>query len=186
MGKTVADHVDKPDDEARDAEFVRLLTSHQLDIYLYVHSLVPDRNDAAEIVQDANVVLWEKRNQFEEDRGFRPWAFQVARYEVLKYRTKRKRKCLSFSDALVDELAIEVCDYPPLNDDSIDEMRRCIEQLAVRDREVLRQRYLSMVTCENIAKTIGRPVTWVYNALRRIRQELLDCITRYANMRGEP
>ena len=103
----MVDHVDKPDDESRGAEFVRLLTSHQLDIYLYVHSLVPDRNDAAEIVQDTNVVLWEKRSQFETARGFRPWAFQIARYEVMKYRTKRKRKCLCFSDALVDELALE-------------------------------------------------------------------------------
>jgi RNA polymerase sigma-70 factor, ECF subfamily len=182
----VADHVDKPDDQSRAAEFVRLLTSHQLDLYLYVHSLMPDRNDAAEIVQDVNVVLWEKRNRFETGRDFRPWAFQVARYEVLKYRTKRRTKCLCFSDALVDELALEANDYPPSNNDSIDEMRRCIDQLAARDREVLSQRYSSMVTCENIATACGRPVTWVYNALRRIRQELLACMARYASVRRGP
>jgi RNA polymerase sigma-70 factor, ECF subfamily len=127
-----------------------------------------------------------KRRQFETGRGFRPWAFQIARYEVLKYRAKRKRGCLCFSDALVDELAIAAGNYPSLNDDSLDEMRRCVEQLAARDREVLSHRYSSMEPCENIAKVVGRPVTWVYNALRRIRKELLDCMARYVNVRREP
>ena len=76
--------------------------------------------------------------------------------------------------------------YAPISNDFLDDMRRCIAQLAARDREVLSQRYSSLATCESIAKAIGRPVSWVYNSLRRIRQELLDCMARYAKIRGEP
>jgi DNA-directed RNA polymerase specialized sigma24 family protein len=103
----VANQAAEHDDEARGEEFVRLLTSHQLDIYLYVHSLAPDPTDAQEILQDTNVVLWKKRSQFDMTRDFRPWAFQIARYELLKYRSKHKHKFLCFSDAFVDELGIE-------------------------------------------------------------------------------
>ena len=182
----MADNTDKPETKAREAEFVRLFTSHQLDIYLYVHSLVPDPNDAGEVLQNANVVLWEKREQFELGRDFRPWAFQVARYEVLKFKSTRKRKCLCFSDALVDELALEATNCGSIGDDILDEMRRCVAQLAARDRDVLNRRYSAMASCESIAKSIGQPVRWVYKALSRIRRELYDCVARHVDTRREP
>ena len=139
----MVDQAAMPDDDARGAEFVRLLTSHQLDIYLYVHSLMPDPNEAAEIVQDTNVVLWEKRDQFETARDFRAWAFQIARYKMLEHRAQRKRKCVCFSDALVDELALQAPHYAKADNDLIDGLRRCIARLAARDRELLGQRYSS-------------------------------------------
>jgi RNA polymerase sigma-70 factor, ECF subfamily len=182
----VVDHTNISDDETLGAEFVRLLTSHQLDIYLYVHSLVADPNEAAEIVQNANVVLWEKRDQFDMTRDFRAWAFQIARYKVLKHRSQRNRKCLCFSDALVDQLAVEAPDYTRTDNDLMDGLRRCVAQLAARDRELLGQRYSSMATCQAIAEAIDRPLRWVHNALNRIRRELRDCMARNTDTRREP
>ncbi len=167
-------------DDAGGADFVRLITSCQLDIHRYVHSLLPDPNEAAEVVQETNVVLWEKRSQFETGTDFRAWAFQIARYKLLEHRAQRKPKCLCFSDALIDELALQAMQCAKVDSDLVDGLRRCIAQLAARDRELLGQRYASPTTCADIAKEIGRSVTWVYNALRRIRRELLDCVARCA------
>ena len=172
-------------DESREAEFVRVLTSHQLDIYLYVHSLVPDPESASEIVQNTNTVLWQKRNQFDLTTDFRAWAFQVARYEVSEYRVQRKRQGLSFSDALVDELAFHAPRFTNDNDDVMEDLRRCVAQLAANDRELLRKRYSSDASCESIAKATNRSVRWVYNALSRIRRELRTCVAHYANKRSE-
>lgn len=185
-GKIVVNPADKPNAETHQSEFVRLLTSYQLDIYFYVHSLVPNPHDAAEILQNTNVVLWEKCSQFDTTRDFRPWAFQIARYEALKYRAKHNQKCLCFSDAFVDELALQAPSYATVDDGFMDDMRRCIAQLTDRDREILHQRYSSLAPCENIATTIGRPVRWVYKALSRIRRELLDCMARHTDTRSEP
>jgi RNA polymerase sigma-70 factor, ECF subfamily len=180
------ERLDTTDGDAREAAFVRLLTSHQQDIYLYVHSLVPNPNDAAEIVQNTNVILWEKRKQFDATRGFQPWAFQIARYELMKYRTKQGSRRVSFSDALIDELSVEATNCDPINADFIEDLRRCIAQLAASDREVLNQRYCSLASCDKIAQAVGRPVRWVYKALSRIRRELLDCMARHAAMRENP
>jgi RNA polymerase sigma-70 factor, ECF subfamily len=185
-GAPVSDHEKMPDNEAREAEFVRLLTRHQLDIYLYVHSLVPDPDEAAEVLQDTNVVLWAKRHQFDSTREFRAWAFQIARYKLLKHRDQRKRKWLSFSDALVEQLALQAPAYTKPDGDLTDDLRRCVTQLAANDRDILNRRYSSMMSCEVIAKAFGRPVRWVYNSLNRIRRELHSCMARYANTRGEP
>lgn len=179
------DHTSIPNDEAQGAEFVRLLTAHQLDIYFYIRSLVPDPNEVADIVQDTALVLWEKRKLSGEIRDFRAWAFQIARYKVMEHRAQRKRKGLCFSDALVDELALQAPRYANIENELIDGLQRCVEQLATRDRELLSQRYSSLTSCETIARAIGRPVRWVYNSLSRIRRELLECATRHANTGGE-
>lgn len=175
-----------PNDDARGGDFVRLITSHQLDIYLYVHSLLPNPNEAAEVVQDTNVVLWEKRNQFVIGTDFRAWAFQIARYKLMEYRAQRRHKCRCFSESLIDELALQAPHCIAGDDELVDGLRRCVAQLAAKDRELLKHRYSSDTPCASIAKAIGRPVTAVYNALRRVRQELLDCMARHANARREP
>ena len=82
------------DDEARQAEFVQLLTTHQPDIYLYLRSLVLDPDEASEVLQDANLVLWEKRGQFQLGTNFRAWAFQIARYKLLQHQARPPRRRL--------------------------------------------------------------------------------------------
>jgi len=177
--------VPKPDDEAHGAESVQLLTSYQRDIYLYVRSLVIDPDQASEIVQNTNLLLWEKREEFKTVRNFRAWAFQIARYKVSEYRAQIKRKGLCFSDALIDQLALQAPQHAKVNADLVDELRRCITLLAAQDRELVGQRYTSLASCENIAKATGRPIRWVYNNLNRIRQELLECMARHAKARRE-
>ena len=178
-------HTHAHDDEASGAEFVRPLTLYQPNIYLYIRSLVLDPDEAAEILQDTNLVLWEKRDQFKNDTNFLAWAFQIVRYKLRERHVQRKRKCVCFSDALVDELALQASQRVSADSDLIDELRRCLAQLAATDRELIGQRYASQATCESIAKAIGRPVRWVYNALARIREELLDCVGRSSNTRKE-
>jgi RNA polymerase sigma-70 factor (ECF subfamily) len=182
----VVENAGMPESDTHDAELVRLLTSYQRDIYFYVRSLILDLNDVEEIVQNTNLLLWEKRDQFDISKDFRPWAFQIARYKVLEYRAQCKRKCVHFSDALIDELAIKSPQYSERVDaDLMADLRRCIAQLAARDRDILNQRYSSRATCESVAKAIGRPIHWVYKALNRIRQELADCMAKHANTRRE-
>jgi RNA polymerase sigma-70 factor, ECF subfamily len=186
VGDIAVDHANTPADEAEGSDFVRLFTLHQLDIYLYVRSLILDLNEVAEIVQETNLALWEKREQFEAGRDFRAWAFQFARNKLLQHRDQHKRKCVCFSAVLIDELAIQAPQYANADNDLIDGLRRCIAELAAWDRDLLSQRYTSLATCESIAKAIGRPVRWVYKALSRIRRELLECMTRCANTWREP
>ena len=63
------------------SDFVRLLTQHQRDMYLYIRSLLPDRHEADDVLQEVNLVLWDKRAQFRIDSNFRAWAFQIARIQ---------------------------------------------------------------------------------------------------------
>ena len=137
----MSDAFNPANDQARQSEFVRLLTAHQQDIYLYLRSLVLDPDEASEILQDSNLVLWEKRGQFEIGTNFRAWAFQIARYKLLQHQAQRHRAGVCFSDALVDELVQEVSGGDEALGDLIDELRRCVAMLPARDRELIGRRY---------------------------------------------
>jgi RNA polymerase sigma-70 factor, ECF subfamily len=180
-GEIAVDQAGNSSNETREAEFVRLLTSHQRDIYFYVRSLVLDLDEVEEVVQNTNLVLWEKHAQFDSGRDFRPWAFQIARHKISEHRAQHKRSCVRFSDALIDELALQSPQCAKVDSDLTDDLRRCIAQLPARDRELLNQRYSLASSCERIAEAVGRPIRWVYNALNRIRQELMDCVAQHTS-----
>jgi RNA polymerase sigma-70 factor (ECF subfamily) len=179
LGEVAVSDASNPNNEARQSELVRLLTSHQRDIYLYIRSLVLDANEVEEIVQETNVSLWEKRDQFDTTKDFRPWAFQFARHKLSEHRAKQKRDSVCFSDTLVEELAVQASQSAPIENELKDELRLCVAQLTARDRELLNKRYSLLASCESIAQEFGRPVRWVYNTLNRVRQELFDCMTRH-------
>jgi RNA polymerase sigma-70 factor, ECF subfamily len=140
-GQIVVTPTSTPDDGASGAEFVRLLTLYQPNIYLYIRSLVLNPDEAADILQNTNLVLWEKRDQFQNDTSFLAWAFQITRYKLREQMAQRKRKCLCFSDAMVDELALKASQYVGADSDLTDDLRRCLAQLAATDREIIGQRY---------------------------------------------
>jgi RNA polymerase sigma-70 factor (ECF subfamily) len=169
----------------REAEFVQLLTRYQPNIFLYIRSLALNPDVAAEVLQETNLVLWEKRDQFERDTNFVAWAFQIARNKLKQHQDSRHRRGPLFSETLIDELAIQSSYYEQSNGDLIDDLRLCMAKLAVNDLQIITERYSSQATCESLAQTFGRPVRWVYNALARIREELLDCITSTSQTKTE-
>lgn len=75
----------------RDAQFVTELTTNQLQLSLYVRSLLPGDSAAHDVAQQANAKIWEMRAEFELGTNFKAWAFSIARYEVLNYRKKQAR-----------------------------------------------------------------------------------------------
>jgi len=180
--------VDSPNTSSnplRDGEFVRLMTLYQPDIYAYLRSLMFMAEEAADVLQDTNLVLWEKRDQFIGGTDFRAWAFQIARYKLLQHQSRNKRQGLSFSESMVDELALQAAVSLNTDEDPIGELRKCLAKLPPKDRALILQRYAPLATCESIAAAIGRPIRWVYKSLSRIRRELLDCIAKYSTTRRD-
>lgn len=73
-------------------EFVSLLTQHQRVLLAFILGLVPDRNDAEDIRQRTNIMLWRKREDFQSGTSFCSWAFSVARWEAKGFLRERGRK----------------------------------------------------------------------------------------------
>ena len=164
--------------EARRGEqFVSLYSGHQRRLYLYTLTLLPTLIDAEDVLQEANLVLWRKFDQYQPGTNFFAWACRIIHYEVLKYREKHARAAKLLEPDVLDRLAQLAVE----NVEHLDEFHRralidCMARLSLGDRELIRQRYLEAMAVQAMAAAMNRSPNAVSKSLGRIRRLLLDCI----------
>ena len=173
-------HQDNEQQSTHDSQFVALLTEVQLPLVLYVRSLIPANPPAAkDVAQQANVKMWEKRQDYQIGTNFKAWAFSIARYEVLNYRKRSARDAkLMFrpdlQEAITDDLAL------PENDleSKQEALMSCLATLRPNEKQLIMHRYASTGTLAEYANQVGRSVRGLKVTLHRLRNRLLDCIRR--------
>tara|TARA_Y100000361_G_scaffold152960_1_gene173610 strand:- start:11 stop:523 length:513 start_codon:yes stop_codon:yes gene_type:complete len=57
----------------------------------YVRSVVYNKEDADDIVQNTNAILIKKKPDYDKDKNFFSWAINIAKFQIKAYFTKRKR-----------------------------------------------------------------------------------------------
>ena len=154
-----------------------MLATCQRRVFLYALGLVHNPNDAEEILQQTNLVLWRKFDQFEQGTDFDRWACRIAYYEVLKARENQGRMRLLSSD-FIDTMAAEAEKSLDLLDDRREALSGCLKKLREKDRYLVMRRYQHRATTRSVAETLGRSVQGTRKSLHRIRMALLACIER--------
>lgn len=158
--------------------FVQLVTQYQQRVHLFILSLVPNRADADEILQDTNLVLWRKFDEFRPDSDFRAWAFQVAYNKVKSFQERHGRQRLRFGEPVMDRLANIAAIGPDPVPAALEALDVCKSQLSELDRDLIERRYQPGATVASVAVDVGRSVAAVYKAVVRIRRSLHECIAR--------
>jgi RNA polymerase sigma-70 factor (ECF subfamily) len=166
-----------PSDPAASSDFGRLFVQFEPRIHGFIRSLVADRHEAEEILQDTASVMWRKFDEFRPGTDFLAWALAVARYRVKEHR-RRRRQALSFDEAFVDAIAEDTVALQSRLNDLHDALAACLGKLKPRDHELFQRRYSADISVSDLAAQLGRPISTVYNTLARIRRALLDCVSR--------
>lgn len=159
-------------------QFVQQLISCQTHVYTYILSLLGDRDLADEVLQETNLVLWRKADEFEPGTEFGAWACTIARFQVLAQRQKLARDHLVFDDDVLDlvaERAAERLADMPARQRAL---RRCLSTLSEDQRKMLLARYAENGSVARIAEELGRSAPSVSQTLYRVRQLLVQCIER--------
>jgi RNA polymerase sigma-70 factor, ECF subfamily len=168
----------------RGEQFMALYSGHQRRLYLYTMTLLPASVDAEDVLQEANLVLWRKFDQYELGTNFFAWACQIIRYEVLKYRERRARATLFLDPDVFDQLAnVAVSQVEHLDEFHRRALVDCMERLSDGDRDLMQQRYSEAMQVQTIAAAMNRSPNAVSKSLGRIRRLLLDCINDDVNVR---
>lgn len=171
-------------ESAENMEFVRLLTGQQRQLYLYIIALLPNPADVDDVLQATNMVLWSKADEFEPGSDFGAWARQVAYFEVLAFRKRKRQGRLLFNTNLLDVMAAEWEDTADRLEARRQALETCLEKLRPKDRDLLAKRYGSGNTVLEIAGQVSRPVKSIYRSLERMRMTLLECIRRQLTVGG--
>lgn len=158
-------------------EFIQQLTKSQSRIYAYILSLVFDADQAEDILQQTNAVLWEKADDFQLGTNFIAWSFRIAWFQVLAFRKRMSRDRLVFDDATVSEVAAAAGEQDEQFELQHRLLRRCLEQLNDRQRDCVRRRYQGESSLQTIAEEMGLNANAVKQLLFRARNALHRCVS---------
>jgi RNA polymerase sigma-70 factor, ECF subfamily len=167
-----------------DCDFGRLFVRYQARIYGYIRSMVVHRTDAEDLLQETASVLWRKFDEFRPGTDFLAWALQVARYQVLYFRQRRKRDVLQFSDRFVEVMISDTVAEAARLGDLQELLDGCLDKLPQTDRDLFELRYQSDLPTRALAEQLGRPSSTVYNALNRIRRAVVQCVEQALRRSG--
>ena len=159
--------------------YLRLLTQHDRWLATYVYSLVHDRADADEILQDCKVAMWKHFGSFQADTNFRAWARKFATNHILNYRRSEKRRPTTVvDDEFIEAVAGEIDRRAGVLDSRADALQQCLRKLPEAHRKIIVWRYYEDCGVDEIATKSQRTVEAVYRLLSRIRTVLNDCVSQ--------
>ena len=155
-------------------------------IFAFILTLLPHRDDAEDVLQEASAIMWEKFDERTPPDDFVAWGCRIAYFRVQEQRRKRRRERVVFSET--DDgagrrdhgrggQALRL-------DDRREVLVRCLDKLGRRDRELLAERLKEGATTRSTADLIGRSVDAVYKSMAKIRKNLFDCVARTLESEG--
>ena len=157
-------------------QYLRLLMLNDRNIYSYILAMVPNVNDADDIMQETTIVMWRKFDDFKPGMDFVAWGMTVARYQVLSYYKKLKNSKICYSESLLDSIEKVVEKTIPEMDEKLNALNKCVQKLSVSQRRVLKLRYDKKMTFKEIGVHISKSTRATFYTISKIHQILLGCV----------
>ena len=146
----------------------------------YAANRLPDIDFAQEVVQLTFIRAHEQLNEYQSERDFGVWLCVICKHFILtelERQRRESRNLAKFSHALrlrVGEEIVNTADDGQC--DSLSALRECLKNLQTQAGSVVRLRYEERQSCQSIAESLDRTVTWVTSTLSRSRSVLRTCI----------
>ena len=156
-------------------EYILELTQCQQRLYGYIFRRVANRDQAMEVLQQTNLVLCRKADDFEPGTNFNAWAATVAHYQILSYRKTLARDRLVFTE---DVLAA-IDEGEPDNErreGMLQHLRHCFAKMSDENQTLIKLRYERDLSMDQLANEVGKKVVAVRVKLHRLRRTLRNCV----------
>jgi RNA polymerase sigma-70 factor, ECF subfamily len=161
-------------------EMVVLLTESQPRLLGFLVKRLGNLDQAHEVLQEVNIAICKRSSEFnfENESNFLAWAFTVARFQLMAFRTRQFRDRLVFPAdlaAALDELdtTIHPSDQVAARETALSE---CLGVLTDRARDLVVRRYAESVSVTALAAEMEKTTNAVSLLLHRIRVQLMNCI----------
>lgn len=172
------------DQTLTDEDFIRLLTAYHGRILQYVASLIPNRAQAEDVMQEVSLALWEKRAQYDPDLNFLTWMRAFARIQVLTHYRKQSRVPAQLSDEALERVVAAIDARQHVVDDQLTLLRSCLTRLPDAQRDLVRRFYAGRLDVAQLAEQLQIQPNTLYVKIHRIRERLLACVQKQSALSG--
>jgi RNA polymerase sigma-70 factor (ECF subfamily) len=164
--------------ELSQASFVERLTACQQPLFSYINALLAGDANGRDVLQETNIELWLKADQYDPEKPFLPWAYRFAYYRVLNYRKSQGASKVVFSDEVLRAVDEAHRATPETGDERLPALAICLTKLQPSQRDLIRLRYEEGCPPSEIARLMGATEDQVGGRLYRVRRLLHECIAR--------
>ena len=161
------------------AAFSELVRRYMRRAYYAALGLVGCHDDALDLSQEAFVRAYEARHRIDPELPFFTWLYQILRrlcFNFVRDRGLRRRKLEGAAEWLVQEASQRIDEPNPQRGAELSELRerlrRGIEALPDREREVLVLKEFEGLRYREIAELVGIPIGTVMSRLYTARRNL--------------
>ena len=153
--------------------FAELMRAYYAYVYAVVIKIVNNRHDAEEVVQDTFFNAYRGLPQLEDRTKFKGWLAKIARNRARNWRRSQKVDTVS-----IDEVGEHTLQVPDAVDDELiraeqrELIRRAMETLPEKDREIARSYYLDGASYDELIQTHGLSYKAISFRLSRVKQKL--------------
>lgn len=161
--------------EDLDKEFVLLITDWQSRLFGYLVTLLGNVHDARDVLQETNLVLLRKMEDYAPGTDFGAWARRCAYFEALGFIRDRKRDRHLFDEDLLEQFSED----PEPEEGTVDlalALRDCLTRLPEEQRKLIQERYSKREPLKKLALQFKKKESALKMSLMRIRKSLYECI----------
>jgi RNA polymerase sigma-70 factor (ECF subfamily) len=151
-------------------DFGYFLERYSQEAFAIVARLVPQQEDAEELVQDAFVRAFSRLETFGGRSSFSTWICRIAYTTAVSWLRKRRIKYLSIDDQ--PELTAAEVDETLDDESRIDELRRAIRLLKPDEQTLITLYYYDNRPLTDIAYILDMEAGAIATRLHRIRRKL--------------
>ena len=172
------------EDNERQIQFTQQFSQNERAMRAFACSLIPNREDVNDVIQETLKELWRKFDKFDPARPFLPWANRFVYRQVLIHRRSTAiRLKYTFSEETFRRLVEE--QSPLERDVALSEgLDKCLHRLDDDERELLNLRYFTKESINEMATREGLSVDVLYKRVQRIREALQRCISKRMEQEG--
>jgi RNA polymerase sigma-70 factor, ECF subfamily len=177
---------------AGDKEAFRILVQNCQDrLFGLVYSMVPNREQAEDLIQEIFIKAYFALESFEGQSGFYTWLYRIASNHCLDYLRKNRPDQISLDRPLSDNstmtfedsLVAPPSDHPEFSLNAPSEATALLAALDPDQRLILSLRELEGHSYEELSEILNCPVNTVKSRLNRARESLKAVyLQRYGNI----
>ena len=146
----------------------------------YAANRLCDIDSAQEVVQLTFIRAYEQLSEYQPERDFGVWLCVICKHFILTELERQRRESRNldkFSHALRLRVGDAMADTADESQrELLSSLQECLKNLQTQAASVVRLRYEERRSCQGIAESLDRTVTWVTSTLSRTRKTLRTCI----------
>ncbi len=156
-----------------EAAFANLMRTYHAFVYTIAIGIVDNPHDAEEVVQDAFLNAYQGLTQLEDATKFKGWLAEITRNRARNWLRKQQGETVSIDE--VSEGILQTEDSPDERLARLEQrelIRRTMETLPQKDRDIARAFYLEGASYDELTSTHGLSYNAVALRLFRIKRKL--------------